>query len=319
MYDNVKSIQGDRRESRIFHVRQINNFIKAVLFQTNIPQIRGRVFGLDLCCGKGGDLRKWDKAGVRHVVGVDIATESLREFISRYRSQNPPGSTARPRIRFSADIYAADLGSVRFWEIWPAALTFDVVSCQFAIHYSFESEERARTMMRNAAERLKPGGCFFGTTLDDAVLMRKLKAAGGARSFGNDFYRIEFNSLGPFTNPYGIQYNFQLDEAVDPCPEFLVPLETFRHLGHEFGLDLILAQNLHEYFYQNVQLPEFSRLLQQMGTLPADGSSIPAEQWEICYLYRVFVFKKRGGVPGQRLGCDYPVIPNTISEINIVK
>ena len=41
---------------------------------------------------------------------------------------------------------------------------FDVVSCQFSFHYSFESYPQAITMLRNAAECLRPGGYFIGTT-----------------------------------------------------------------------------------------------------------------------------------------------------------
>ena len=40
---------------------------------------------------------------------------------------------------------------------------FDVVSCQFAMHYAFDSEQRARTFLRNVATRLRPGGVFIGT------------------------------------------------------------------------------------------------------------------------------------------------------------
>jgi hypothetical protein len=42
-------------------------------------------------------------------------------------------------------------------------LLFDIVSCQFAFHYCFESLEQAECMLRNASERLKPGGYFIGT------------------------------------------------------------------------------------------------------------------------------------------------------------
>lgn len=47
-----------------------------------------------------------------------------------------------------------------------AQLMFDICSCQFVYHYSFESEQKAQMMLRNACERLKPGGFFIGTTPD---------------------------------------------------------------------------------------------------------------------------------------------------------
>ncbi|MCA8837792.1 MAG: hypothetical protein K8963_08080 [Proteobacteria bacterium] len=43
---------------------------------------------------------------------------------------------------------------------------FNITSCQFSIHYSFESFEKAHMMLRNACENLVPGGYFVGTTID---------------------------------------------------------------------------------------------------------------------------------------------------------
>ncbi|KIH48891.1 hypothetical protein ANCDUO_21037 [Ancylostoma duodenale] len=43
---------------------------------------------------------------------------------------------------------------------------FDLVSCQFALHYSFIDEQSARTFLRNATETLRPGGFLIGTLPD---------------------------------------------------------------------------------------------------------------------------------------------------------
>ena len=43
---------------------------------------------------------------------------------------------------------------------------FDISSCQFSLHYSFESEKKAHGLMSNAASRLVQGGYFIGTTVD---------------------------------------------------------------------------------------------------------------------------------------------------------
>lgn len=42
----------------------------------------------------------------------------------------------------------------------------DLTSCQFAFHYAFESYNQAEIMIRNACEKLRPGGYFIGTTPD---------------------------------------------------------------------------------------------------------------------------------------------------------
>lgn len=50
-------------------------------------------------------------------------------------------------------------------------MCFDICSCQFVCHYSFESYEQADIMLRNACERLSPGGYFIGTTPNSFELM----------------------------------------------------------------------------------------------------------------------------------------------------
>lgn len=47
---------------------------------------------------------------------------------------------------------------------------FDVVSMMFCMHYAFESENHARTMLRNVAGALKKGGRFIGCIPNSDVL-----------------------------------------------------------------------------------------------------------------------------------------------------
>ena len=47
----------------------------------------------------------------------------------------------------------------------------DLVSCQFAFHYSFESLPQAEQMLANVSSNLQPGGYFIGTTTDATDIM----------------------------------------------------------------------------------------------------------------------------------------------------
>ncbi|KAH3705866.1 P-TEFb-cap methyltransferase Pcm1 [Pelomyxa schiedti] len=89
----------------------------------------------------------------------------------------------------SADCFLTDINS-----LLPPFVAFDVVSCQFALHYSFESEEKVRGLLCNVTTRLKPGGFFVGTIPDANVLVKKLRNTPdpAALSFGNSVFRVEF-------------------------------------------------------------------------------------------------------------------------------
>lgn len=81
----------ERSKSRIFHMRNFNNWIKSMLINEYITKIRDssklgaplRV--LDMCCGKGGDLYKWEKAHITHLICTDIAAVSVEQCEDRYR------------------------------------------------------------------------------------------------------------------------------------------------------------------------------------------------------------------------------------------
>lgn len=51
------------------------------------------------------------------------------------------------------------------------SMQLDLVSCQFAFHYSFESQPQAECMFKNASESLRPGGYFIGTVPNANVLV----------------------------------------------------------------------------------------------------------------------------------------------------
>lgn len=102
-----------RQESRIFKLRKFNNWIKSVVIAKFIPERteeeidedRG-LFVLDIGCGKGGDLGKWQKQrDVQGYVGVDIADMSIMHAEQR-------AAELRGR-RFSTRFFAMDCFVVR--------------------------------------------------------------------------------------------------------------------------------------------------------------------------------------------------------------
>nr|SVE72982.1 EOG090X07I2 [Ceriodaphnia reticulata] len=260
----------ERKESRIFHMRNLNNWIKSRIID-RIRKENGhhcRLNVLDLGCGKGGDLLKWERGHVHHVVCADIAETSIEQCKERYAKIK-----YRSRNVFTAEFIAADCskvlakGSSKFSN---HELKLDLVSCQFAFHYSFESLPQAEQMLANVSSNLQPGGYFIGTTTDADDIMRRLGRDKDSenRKFGNSIFSVEFPPETPLDPPplFGAKYNFHLEEVVD-CPEFLVHFPTFQKLATKYGLTLVQKTRFEEFVSQ--ELDHGKDLLMRMKALEA--------------------------------------------------
>lgn len=198
-----------RNESQIRGLRSFNNWIKSCLIHKFSPEEKREVeelgwgeeakepeeqkplLVLDIGCGKGGDLGKWQLAPqtVGLYVGLDPAEMSISQARERYqqmRRGRRPIFDARfvPQDCFGA--WIGDVGIVREVGIDPNAGSgqpsrwggggFDVVAAMFTMHYSFESEEKVKMMLRNVAGALKKGGRFIGVVPNSDVCAENIRA-----------------------------------------------------------------------------------------------------------------------------------------------
>ncbi|KAI7690058.1 hypothetical protein SSS_02253 [Sarcoptes scabiei] len=89
---NNNDIQ-ERKKSRIYHMRNFNNWVKSIIIRDTIKLLRSKQTNQDssefivhdLACGKGGDLTKFDKSRITHFIGSDIAEISIEHCKERYR------------------------------------------------------------------------------------------------------------------------------------------------------------------------------------------------------------------------------------------
>lgn len=255
----------ERSKSRIFYMRNFNNWIKSVLINEYITSIRDSsklgepIRVLDMCCGKGGDLNKWEKARISHLICTDIAEVSIEQCESRYKllaeRQNKGGGGRHhnqfPSKFFSAEFFACDSTRARLREQYKdPSIALNLVSCQFAFHYCFESLKQAECMIKNAAECLKTGGFFIGTMPDAREIMRRQRKA-NSQTFGNGVYDISFLCDTECPPLFGGKYNFQLDGVVN-CPEFLVYFPLLLKLAKKYGLELVRKEKFDDYFKRMV-------------------------------------------------------------------
>lgn len=286
----------EREASPIIHLKKLNNWIKSVLIQLYAK--RGDAV-LDLACGKGGDLIKWDKAMIGYYVGIDIAKGSIEDCRTRYNG-DADHHQRRKKFGFPARLICGDCFEVRLDEALADDAPFDVCSCQFALHYSWSTEARARRALANISALLRPGGTFIGTMPDANVIVKKLRAADGL-AFGNSVFWIRFDeeySEKKFksSSPFGIKYLFHLEDAVD-CPEWIVPFHVFKSLAEEYDLELVFVKNNHEFVNEYLKMNAYAELMRRLGALGdgnRDQSTLSPDEWEVAYLYLAFVLRKRG-------------------------
>ncbi|KAA8916185.1 hypothetical protein TRICI_001676 [Trichomonascus ciferrii] len=276
-----------RKQSPIFKLRSFNNFIKSVLIQTHGAY---RAVVLDIGCGKGGDLLKWAKNMCTGWIGIDIADVSVQQAKSRYEQMN--------RKSFWADFCVGDAFSERVEDIvHPDAFPVDVVSIQFSLHYAFKSEETIRTLLDNVSRALKPGGSFLGTIPNADFLMEHVwSTPEGVKSWGNSLYRIQFEELPPksLNPPFGHQYSFFLEDAVENVPEYIVPFDCLQKLCTEYGLELTYKKPFLEMFDEETSNDtRLFKLCDRMKVFKDDGSyGIDGDEREAASVYLAFCFSK---------------------------
>ncbi|KAG0274189.1 mRNA cap guanine-N7 methyltransferase [Linnemannia exigua] len=270
-----------RKESTIFRLKSFNNWLKSVLIG-RYARPRDRV--LDVGVGKGGDLLKWSKAKIQYFIGCDIASKSIEQARERYRTmRNAP---------FEAHFHAMDCYSEPISNVVAPNVVFDMVSMQFCLHYSFETETKARMMLHNVTSQLKPGGVFIGTIPDAYWIIKKLKSeSDDGLQIGNSIYSIRFERRDRF-DKFGSKYWFHLEDAIDDCPEYLVHFPTFQKLAEEYGLELIYNKKFHQVYEEASQELDFNQLLYRMNVVSENGS-LSADEWEAANVYLAFAFRKK--------------------------
>ncbi|KAF5176280.1 mRNA cap guanine-N7 methyltransferase [Thalictrum thalictroides] len=283
----------EREASPIIHLKKLNNWIKSVLIQL---YTRPGDHVLDLACGKGGDLIKWDKAKVGYYVGIDIAQGSIQDCQARYNGDADQNQRRKKKFSFPARLFCRDCYEVGLDKALERDAPFDICSCQFALHYSWSTEPRARQALANVSALLRPGGTFIGTMPNANVIVKKLREAQGLK-FGNSVYWIQFDEEHAHkkfrsSSPFGIKYKFHLKDAVD-CPEWLVPFHVFKSLASDYGLELVFVKNAHEFVKEYLQKLEFVELMTKLGALGDGNSTMSKDEWEVASLYLAFALRKR--------------------------
>tara|TARA_Y100000389_G_C17471316_1_gene531451 strand:- start:18400 stop:21225 length:2826 start_codon:yes stop_codon:yes gene_type:complete len=186
----------------IFH----NHVVKKMLYESPNKNNNKRGNLLELACGQGSDINRWNDASYDHVIGIDYVKDNITNpisgiysrYIDTYRYLTKDKKSTFPEMLFligdcgkniktGQSAYKLDKDSERLMKVllnenkkyeieekykkYPILKKnfgkgFDVVSCMFSIHYFFTDEKSLDGFLKNVQENLKINGKFICTFMD---------------------------------------------------------------------------------------------------------------------------------------------------------
>lgn len=296
-------------------LRRFNNWVKSLLISTAAAAVRktlkdpAKLRALDLCCGRGGDLLKWQHLRPAFVLMTDASVECVAEAAARYSTsegQSMKASNGKQKgfPAFFAVHDAFDAASGLRGDLVKRG-PFSLTSCQFSMHYGCRSEDGMRCFVRAVADSLTVRGRFIGTTVSDAELLARAKAQGPR--YGNHVYSVHFHDdafaqvqaadFEPARLSYGVAYSATVERSVQGMQEYVVPWGSFVQLCAEYHLRLVEEDNFVHFYEQQKETADGKTLLAEMHLKrhrddASAGIPLSPEEVEAVQLYRLFVFEK---------------------------
>ena len=306
---------------------------------------------IDYACGKGGDFPKWIASNLSFVFGIDYSKDNLENrvdgacvrflnfrkdfrnipyalFVNGNSSQNIASGAAMLNDRAiqitkavfghgTRDPSILGAGVARQWG--KGADGFNISSCQFALHYFFESQKTLYSYMRNLAECTKIGGYFIGTCYDGKLVYQMLrgKSLGESVQIYDGETKIwevkkDYNYETFEDNITSVGYKIEVyQESINKLiPEYLVNFDFLNRLMTNYGFELVGRE-----VAQNLGLPEgsglFSELFNEMleeikknkfkKNDYGQASEMNAFERKISFLNRYFVYKKLRTVNAEKV------------------
>lgn len=294
----------DALESRDRVLRDVYSFHNKVKEGLYLSNIKPGDTLLELAVGRGGDLHKWRKTKPSKVVGIDIFVANLESprqgMCVRYLNEiakAPPG-TLPPALFIVADmtqriadqdnryikiLTKQEPAPTPYLEKFVGLTEFDVISCQFAIHYACESEDTFRTFVGNLTAHGK--GIFFGTCMDGqavyALLLGKNAHTLRARSQVYGEITKQYADGEGWTEEFGKAIDVKLESFERPVREYLVPFGKVTEILRENGYELVNSTMFADHYAGQNEY------------------TFSTEHQAFSFLHRSFVFRKTGEPPAK--------------------
>ena len=270
VYYNRSGEETMTRSLRDFHNLYVKR--KLILSVSNPDQTL-----IDLAVGKAGDMPKWIAAKLSFVFGVDVSKDNIENrmdgacarylnyrkkykrmpyalFVNGNSSLNIRNGSGlftekgKEIVNAVVGVGAKDeekLGKGVYRQFGKAEKGFDIVSCQFAIHYFFENLSSLKNFLINVTQNLQVGGHFIGTSYDGKKIFAALqdKEKGESIFKTKDHKKIweikkQYNDEDFLDNSTSVGYAIDVyQESINKTfREYLVNYDYLVRIAENFGL-----------------------------------------------------------------------------------
>jgi len=160
----------NKKNSLIQNMIKFNNTIKKDLYKNYLKKDMKL---LELSGGRGGDLYPILEKNPSYVFFTDYAKDGLIEAKRRYNDFTLKNSKLKTNIKFEEYNLRKNVSNNIINK--SSKTKFDLVSCQFAIHYFFENEKNWNNFFNVVNNSIKKNGIFMFTVFDGKRIIDKLK------------------------------------------------------------------------------------------------------------------------------------------------
>lgn len=269
-YDRKRDVPLSESDRSMARVRVHNNWVKSMLIEeigsgsmsAKKEKEEKEGWALDLGCGHGGDLQKWKYAqGLQRLLAVDLSERSLESCRRRHqedlrRRKDCTFGVSTALLDFTQPSWSTQ---VRWTsgkeeeekESLSDALTehgFRFIACHFAMHYACRDQNALDAFLQGIDDALGTDrhARFVHVSPDHDVIWKRMMAAGRRGEFGNSLYRISFDPNAVWPERLGSRYTFTLLDAIDECPEWLVPPQAFEECCRKHNLAVLASWPMDE-------------------------------------------------------------------------
>jgi len=226
-----------RTAMHIYHYKQKTRLYKFT--QTHIlkKENMSSVKLFEIAGGRFGDMHNWEKCGFRNICVSDLNLVALQEGHKR-KTKKQLNISIVP-IDFSKSLLTNDCivgdNKQSFYDDNINDKKYDVVSCQFALHYFCKSEDTIRQFIDNVTQIINEDGLLIFSIIDGHRIIEKMKEEKNTKISGsyegNVIWRIEaefdYNTDMPIT---GKQIKVYISTIGETYAEYLIDVALIHNL-----------------------------------------------------------------------------------------